>query len=113
MNTVLLDVLRLVGCLQAFIVVAMTTWIVIRYAAALKDATNRPRRILVYHIICIGVSYITLTVMAVLEMMVRYGSPYTWRAPVALFAFSLGDLALFLMLFRITLMRRLYDEANR
>lgn len=113
MNIVLLDVLRILGCIQASIVVCMSSWIIIRYARALKEATDAPRRVLVYHVVCIGLSYIVLTVIATVEIIHRYGSPFTWRTPLGLLAFSLGDLGLFLMLFRIVLMRKLYDETKR
>lgn len=100
---------------QAAIVALLSTGILIRYAFIFKN-TPQKEKALPLHIICISASYLMLTVSALFELRLRLGGSYTWRTPVYLVAFSLGDIALIFMLIHISvkriLIRAILEEAT-
>lgn len=107
LETVIYDLLRTVALVQAAFVSAATLDIVRRYLPVLKTATDRNQRLLAYHIVLIGLSYTGGNVSICIDLMARYGQGWSWRLPLCLFIFSVGDLALCLMIWRLILTRRL------
>ena len=102
------DILRIVALIQAIIVCGTTLEIVRRYIPVLRNAQNRKERLLAYHILLIGLSYVAANISVSIDLMVRYGMGWSWRLPTALFIFTSGDLALCLMIWRLVLVRKLY-----
>jgi hypothetical protein len=108
MDTILIDVLRIVAVVQAIFVIGATSVIIFRYIPIVKVAKDRPTRLLTFHIIAIGFSYILAIISTCFDLVARYNSGMTWRLPVCLVAYGSGNLALWLMIWRLLLVRRLY-----
>jgi hypothetical protein len=112
-DIVFLNFLRIVCAVQAVFVAVATAVIVWRYIPLVKVATDRPKRLLAWHIIGIGSSYIAAIVCLCVDMLVRYGYGMTWRLPLDFFVFTSGDAALCLMIWRLLIMRRFYQLTER
>lgn len=114
--TFIQDFWRYIVFSQAIFVSCLTLFIIIRYIYLFTNTPSKDKALPI-HIICISSSYLILTVCALFEMRLRLGQAYTWRTPIYLFAFSLGDLGLIFMLIHLSvkriLVKAILSEAAR
>lgn len=96
------DFWRGVTFAQAGIVVVLTTIIIARY----RNIPRSPDRAFPLHIAGIGTSYLLACVFMVLELIARWNNGYSYRIPLALVTFALGDAALIFMLVHLSVQRK-------
>lgn len=112
-DIVFLNFLRIVCTVQAVFVAMTTILIVLKYIPILRSATDRPKRLLAWHIVGIGISYTAAIIGLCIDMLVRYDLGMTWRLPLDFFVFTTGDAALCIMLWRLLIMRRFYQITGK
>lgn len=100
------DILRYFAFGQALLVLVLTIMIVIRYSHKLVSVPKEAR-VLPAHIVCISLSYLGLIGFVILEMRQRLGSVFSYRIPLSIISFTLGDLALIFMLIHLAVHRLL------
>lgn len=107
MSIEITNLIRIAVVVMGAYIIAMMGIVILVYCKNLKTSPDKSRRILTGHIVLIGFSYGILVASAMYEMMSRYNLPMTWRTPACAVSLLFGVLALHLMLWRLSLMRRL------
>lgn len=108
----MIDVLRYIVFGQGSVVLLISALIIVRYASLLRNNPN-PKRALPWHIFLIAISFSGATVFICMELYQRLNQPMTYRTPFGLAIFTLGDMALCLMIVHLVIQRRLMDRIRR
>lgn len=92
------DLLRTAVIGHGISIFIFTVVIVIRYAKILMRSPSfyRDRRI-PWHILSISASYFLLTIFTCIVLVQKLGEPITWRVPLAMVSFVLGNIGLYLI----------------
>ena len=85
------DFIRLVAMFQGAFVFGLAFYIFMHHASYHHYTGNKLLR---RHIVTIALSYVLLTLFVGLELVDRFGDPLTYRTPLGIIAFGLGDYAL-------------------
>lgn len=105
-NVFTADVLRYFCLFQAAIIASLTLIVFFRYAIKIYAAKPEDRA-LPTHVALISLSYMGLVVIAVIELWQRFGDTPSWRLPLDLILFTMGNGALIYMLIHLSLKRTL------
>jgi hypothetical protein len=105
----LTNFLRIVATIQATFVITATIIIILRYIPIIKVAKDRTERLLAWHVVSLGISFVSANIFICIEFLARYGDFMTWRLPLSLFVFSVGDAGLCLMIWRLVITRKFYQ----
>lgn len=103
-------VLRFIVFGQGGMVLLLSIGIIVRYILLLKASPSGGGRALPIHIFMVSLSYILATIFICLELWFRIGDSMTYRTPMALVIFALGDVALVSMLTHLVIQRKLLDR---
>lgn len=94
-----MDKIRMLVIGHGISVFIFTVIVVLRYARILMKHPiiyRRDRRI-PWHIISTALSYFLLTIFVCVSLLNRMGESLSWRVPLAICSFLLGNIGLFLM----------------
>ena len=93
-----IDLLRTVVIGHGISIFIFTVIIVLRYAKILMRSPSfyRDKRI-PWHILTVAGSYFLLTTFTCVILIQKLGDPLTWRVPLAMVSFILGNIGLYLM----------------
>lgn len=98
------DILRYLAVGQAFLIIMLICVVIARYTFKLSITKVRDTA-LPWHIVLIGLSYIGLATFVLMEVRDRFGQVLTWRTPMTLIVFGLGDAALIFMMMHLSVQR--------
>lgn len=105
-----MNFLRISIVVMGSYIILLMTIVIGAYVRSLKTSDDRIRRVLTGHIVLIGLSYGIFVVSAIVEMMIRYDLPMTWRTPSCSVATLIGVVGLHLMIWRLMLMRSIHPK---
>ncbi len=112
MSIELADILRKLAFGQAFVIVLMTGWIVVRYARKIVRAP-REERAMPTHIALVGISHIGMAGFIIYDLFERLGQIPSWRIPTALSIFTFSVAAMVFMVSHLSARRILASAFAR
>lgn len=104
------DLLRFIVFGQGAVVFCLSAIIIVRYILLLKASPSGGGRALPIHIFMVSTSYMLATIFICLELWFRIGEALSYRTPLALITFALGDVSLISMLTHLIIQRKLLDR---
>lgn len=105
-HIVLADIFRVIELVLASGAVGVTLIVIREYAieyrqrrhAAKAAGWGRWRALLPQHVALLGLSFLMLTVLSMVEVVLRFHDPLGWRAPVYIVMYAIGLWAMWVML---------------